>query len=76
MMRRILAELLGLFVDDGALALGLVLWCAAVGLAVALLPALPGAAAGAGLLAGCLAILLANVRRAARRPRAPVLRDG
>lgn len=68
-MRAVLAEIIGLFVDDGALALALALvaWCAAVGLAVALRPGLAGAVAGAALLAGCVAILLGNVARAARR---------
>jgi hypothetical protein len=66
-IRAVLAEIIGLFVDDGALALALVAWCAAVGLVVALRPGLAGAAAGAALLAGCVAILLGNVARAARR---------
>ncbi|MDR3500317.1 MAG: hypothetical protein P4L72_13935 [Parvibaculum sp.] len=62
----IFQEIWSLFVDDGNLALGLILWCLAGGLA---LPHL-GLAAGyqAPLLAaGCLAILVANVLYAARR---------
>lgn len=65
--RSIWHELVGLFVDDGALALLLVLWCAAVGLAALLLPGLAPAVAGGTLLLGCAAILLASVRRATRR---------
>lgn len=58
-----IGELWGLFVDDGSLAAGLVLWCAAV---AALLE--PGGAWGAvALFAGCTLILLENVWRSARR---------
>jgi len=58
-------ELVGLFVDDGWLALSIV---AIVGLA-ALLSLVPGAALAAGgvLLLGCLAALILNVVRAAPR---------
>lgn len=62
----IFQEIWSLFVDDGNLALGLILWCLAGGLA---LPHL-GLAAGyeAPLLAaGCIVILIANVLRAAQR---------
>ena len=59
-------ELVGLFVDDGALALVLVGVCAAVGLLVALASPSP-LAAGALLAGGCAAALLASVLRAARR---------
>ena len=49
-----LAELVGLFVDDGSLALALIAWCAAVGLSTTLLPwSLP--ASGPALFAGCAA---------------------
>lgn len=59
-------ELVGLFVDDGALAGLLVLLCAAVGLLVWL--ARPAAAVAGGLLAlGCVGALLLSVLRAARR---------
>jgi hypothetical protein len=68
-LRAIMAELVGLFVDDGALALALVLWCGGVGLTVLLVPALPGPLAAAALVAGCVGILLANVLRAARKRR-------
>ncbi|WP_051212320.1 hypothetical protein [Rubritepida flocculans] len=69
MLRAILHEIVGLFVDDEALALALLLWCAAIGAAVLLLPGLPVPLAAALLLAGCLAILLGTVARAARRRR-------
>lgn len=65
-MRAVLGEIIGLFVDDGALALALVAWCALVGAAAWAAPAL--LPAGAPLLAvGCAAILLGNVLRSARR---------
>jgi hypothetical protein len=64
-LRAILAEIDGLFVDDGALALALVGWCAAVAACTWLLPALLPAA-GAGLFLGCALILAGNVVRAAR----------
>jgi len=66
-LRAILAEIVGLFVDDGSLALALVLWCAATGVAAAALPALPAAGLAAALTAGCVAILLVNVVVAARQ---------
>jgi len=65
-----LAELWGLFVDDGLLACALVAWCS---LAVLGLPAI-----GAGrafraplLLIGCLVILMVDVLATAFRGRAP-----
>lgn len=67
-LRLVLAELVGLFVDDGALALALVLWCAAIGAAVALAPSLGGGWGGIALGLGCVAILAGNVLRAAPRP--------
>lgn len=69
-LRAILAEIAGLFVDDGSLALALVVWCAAIGVVVVAAPGLPVAITAALLLGGCIAILLANVVRAARRRRA------
>jgi len=64
-MRAVFSEIVGLFVDDGFLAVGLLAWCAAIGLACRLIPTL--APAGAPLLAGgCALVLLATVRRAAR----------
>jgi hypothetical protein len=60
-----LRELVGLFVDDGALALAIL---AVVGLAALLVVLLPGEplAAGAVLLFGCLGVLLASTLRASR----------
>lgn len=69
-LRAILAEIVGLFVDDGALALALVLWCAGVGVAVLAAPGLSMPVAAAMLLAGCVCILLSNVLLAARKRRA------
>jgi len=74
-LRAILTELVGLFVDDGSLALALVLWCAAVGVMVLSASAVPIPLAAVALLAGCVAILLVNVVRAARTRRA-VATDG
>jgi len=66
-IRLILNELVGMFVDDGNLALLALLMIAAITAAVKLL-ALPPLAGGILLLVGCLAILLHSVHRAARRP--------
>ena len=57
-----LRELVGLFVDDGALALEIVAVVALAGISKSLIPAIP-LAAGAILLFGCLGVLLGNVRR-------------
>jgi hypothetical protein len=59
-------ELIGLFVDDGALALEIVGVVVLAAIAATLVPDVP-LAAGAILLFGCLGALLANVTRAARR---------
>ncbi|MBR0641805.1 hypothetical protein [Plastoroseomonas hellenica] len=63
MLRAVGSELLGLFVDDGALALALLLCCAVIGVAMTLAPWLSAAIAGPALLAGCTGILLFNVSR-------------
>jgi len=68
-VRAILHEIIGLFVDDGSLALALVVWCALVGLLMLTVSGVTMTAAGAALLAGCVAILLVNVVTAARRLR-------
>jgi hypothetical protein len=62
----VLRELIGLFVDDGSLALMIL---AVVILASVLAYFVPDLqlAAGAVLLFGCLGVLLANVARAAHR---------
>ena len=64
-LRAIIAEIVHLFVDDGSLALALVTWCAAVGLALPVLPQLL-AISGPTLFLGCATILLCNVVRAPR----------
>jgi len=69
-LRAILHEIIGLFVDDGSLALALVVWCALVGLLMLTVSGVTMAAAGAALLTGCVAILLVNVVTAARKRRA------
>jgi hypothetical protein len=61
-------ELLGLFVDDGSLALAILVWCAVAGLALPELPALDPWRAPI-LFLGCLLILMTNVTLAARRRR-------
>ena len=64
-IRLVFKELVGMFVDDGSLALLALILIALVTAAVKLL-ALPPLIGGLLLLAGCLAILLESVRRAAR----------
>ena len=59
-------ELAGLFVDDGSLALHLVLVVTVAGACAAVAPGQP-LLAGAVLLLGTLGALLVNVLRAARR---------
>ena len=60
-----LKEVIGLFVEDGALALAVIAIVVLASLSVALFPA-ARAAAGAILLLGCLGVLLANVLTARR----------
>jgi len=64
-IRLVAREFLGMFVDDGNLALLALVLVAAVAAAVKLL-ALPPLLGGVLLLVGCLAMLLQSVRRAAR----------
>jgi hypothetical protein len=59
-------ELLGLFVDDGSLALAILAVVTLAAISVALIPDIP-LVAGAILLFGCLGVLLANLAIAARR---------
>lgn len=68
-LRAILDEVIGLFVDDGSLALALIVWCALVGLVALSGSGVMMALTGAALLAGCVAILLVNVVTAARKRR-------
>ena len=53
-------ELIGLFVDDGWLALGIVTVIVLAGMSATVMPSVP-LAAGAILLFGCLGVLLASV---------------
>jgi hypothetical protein len=62
----ILRELIGLFIDDGSLALAILGVVAIAAIVAALAPAVT-LLAGATLVLGCLGVLLINVRRAARR---------
>lgn len=64
-VRLALKELVGMFVDDGNLALLALILIATVTAAVKFL-ALPRLLGGVLLLVGCLAILVQSVRRAAR----------
>jgi hypothetical protein len=65
-LRLILKELVGMFIDDGSLATLALVLIVAITAAVKLL-ALPPLAGGVLLLLGCLCILLHSVRRATRR---------
>jgi hypothetical protein len=66
MLRAAFRELLGLFVDDQALALGILAAVALAGALAALMPE-PSLLAGAVLLSGCLGVLVATAIRAAHR---------
>jgi hypothetical protein len=59
-------ELIGLFVEDGALALAIIAVVIGAAIVAALLPGVAWAG-GAVLLFGCLGVLFANVMRATRR---------
>ena len=66
MLISMLRELIGLFVDDGSLALMILAVVTLAGILATLMPDLR-LAAGAILLFGCLGVLVANVAIAARR---------
>ena len=66
LVRLVLKELVGMFVDDGSLALLALILIVVITVAVKLL-ALPPLIGGLLLLVGCLAILLESTRRTARR---------
>ena len=66
MLTAVVRELFGLFVDDGALAMGVCAVVLLAALSAVLIPDRP-LATGAILLLGCLGVLLMNVARAARR---------
>ena len=57
--------LVGLFVDDGSLAVAILVIVLASGIFSILMPDMP-LVAGAILLVGCLAVLFANVMKAAQ----------
>jgi hypothetical protein len=60
MLGAVFRELIGLFVDDGALALEIVAVVVLAAISATLIPDVP-LGAGAILLFGCLGVLLANV---------------
>jgi hypothetical protein len=66
MLGAVFRELLGLFVDDGSLAMEILAVVMLAAIFASLIPDVP-LVAGAILLCGCLGVLLANVARAARR---------
>jgi hypothetical protein len=61
-----LRQLVGMFVDDGALALSILAVVALAGVCAASAPSAPLLAGGV-LAFGCLGVLLANTLRATRR---------
>ncbi len=69
-MRAVLGEIIGLFVDDGSLAVALLVWCGVVAGVRAVLPGSP-LLAGLLLAGGCVAILLVNISRTAGVSRRP-----
>ena len=62
----VIRELIGLFIDDGALALAILAVVVLAGLFVAVVPSIPLAGGGI-LLFGCLGVFVANVLRASNR---------
>jgi hypothetical protein len=63
-MRAIFKELLGLFVDDAALAVGLLVWVAIAGYVLPLLSL--GTWSGPMLFLGAAAVLVASLRKVSR----------
>lgn len=61
----VIQELIGLFVDDGALAIAILGVVAFAALVAAAVPGMP-LAAGAILVLGCPGVLLINILRASR----------
>ena len=70
-MLRVLRELVGLFVDDGALAIGIIVWVALMGMLIGWLP-WPMIALGMLLFVGPGALLAYSASRAVRRAHGPV----
>jgi hypothetical protein len=67
-LRQIIREITGMFIDDGSLALFAVILIATISAAVEF-AGLPPLAGGVLLLAGCLGVLTESVHRAARQRR-------
>jgi hypothetical protein len=65
LLKAIIRELIGLFVDDGALALEIVAVITLAGVSAYVMPEVPLATGGI-LLLGCLGVLFANVVRVDR----------
>ena len=66
MLGAVVRELLGLFVDDGSLALAILAVVVVAAVSAALVPD-ASLVTGAILLLGCLGVLLANLASAVRR---------
>src|SRR5436853_4221860 len=69
-----LGKVFGLFVDDGSLALSILVWIFALHVVMPIVPVDQGGAAPA-LFFGCRGILIENVLRASRQPVAPAEAD-
>jgi hypothetical protein len=63
LLRACIAEMIGLFVEDGFLAVATLVWVGAITIILKGLTA-PPLLAGTALLAGCISILLVSVWRA------------
>lgn len=70
-LREFLSDFLGLFVEDGSLALGIIGVVAAAAILSAL--AVSPVAVGVVLLVGCLGVLVENILRAWRKAAPPPL---
>jgi hypothetical protein len=66
LLNTIVHEAVGMFVDDGAFALAIVVWLAVIAALVRFVPAV-GPWAGPALLAGLVAILVESAVRRARK---------
>ena len=78
MIKRLIAmarEVFGLFVNDGSLALSILVWIFALHVVMPIVPMDQGGAAPA-LFLGCIGILIENVLRASRQPLPSAEPDG
>jgi hypothetical protein len=66
-MKTFASEIWGLFVDDGALAVGLLVWCAAADLLPVVLP--ESTADAVVFFLGCAVVLFVNLAMTVRRAR-------